>query len=135
MTRFFQVLWVFFALALPVRADTHTPNAPLVHVIEGQIAAFADDDFAAALRFASPELQLVFGTGERFGTMVRSGFPMVYRPDTVTFLAGDTTGDVRHQSVMIRDGAGRVHFLDYEMGRDRTGWHIRGVTIVTDEFA
>lgn len=134
MTRFFQVLLVIFALVGPVRADDDAPNTPLVNVIEGQIAAFAEDDFAAALRFASPELQLVFGSGDRFGVMVRSGFPMVYRPDEVTFLSGDTSGDVRHQAVMIRDLNGVIHFLDYEMGRDSTGWHIRGVRMINDQF-
>lgn len=130
MIRLFQVLIMAFALAGPIQAEEATP---LRNVISGQIAAFAEDDFTTALEFASPRLQRVFGTGERFGDMVRAGFPMVYRPDQVTFLSNDQDGPVRHQIVMIRDLSGRIHFLDYEMGRDETGWHIRGVMIIDGE--
>ena len=50
------------------------------HVIDGQIAAFARDDGAAAFEYATPDIQRMFGTPDRFMEMARAGFQPVYRP-------------------------------------------------------
>ncbi|WP_209426876.1 DUF4864 domain-containing protein [Pararhodobacter sp. SW119] len=109
-----------FAVHLAVIAVLWTTpaaaNEPAVRqVIGDQIAAFEADDFAAAFEFASPAIRSIFGTPERFGAMVQQGYPMVHRPDTLRFLeARDGTRGIV-QRVLITDGAGRVHLLEYEM--------------------
>lgn len=105
--------------------DTAIPD-----VIRDQISAFAADDFSAAFDYASPTIKRLFGTPERFGQMVQSGYPMVYRPAEIRMLDQRDMGAVRVQRVMIRDGAGRLHFLDYQMIPSDTGWQINGVQIV-----
>src|ERR1700754_3285833 len=49
-------------------------------VIEGQLAALAADDAKRAFGFAAPELREYFGTPENFIEMVRTSYPVVYRP-------------------------------------------------------
>ena len=87
---------VAVAVAAPAPSLAQAPDSgadPAIHaeafraVISGQMAAFARDDGAAALAFAAPSIQRLFGTPERFMAMVRGGFQPVYRPRTVAFEA------------------------------------------------
>ena len=105
--------------------DSEIPN-----VIRDQISAFQADDFGAAFDYASPTIKRLFGTAERFGQMVQNGYPMVYRPADVQMLELRDMGAARVQRVMIRDGGGRLHFLDYQMVPSEDGWQINGVQIV-----
>jgi hypothetical protein len=99
-------------------------------VIRDQIAAFQVDDFATAFTYASPMIRQMFGTSERFGQMVRQGYPMVHRPADVTMLDQRGMGESVIQRVRIRDGQGRVHVLDYQMIPAEGGWQINGVQLV-----
>lgn len=72
----------------------------------------------------------MFGAAERFGAMVRQGYPMVHRPDEVRYLDLRQEGGRQVQRVMIRDAAGRVHFLDDEMIEAEGGWQINGVRLL-----
>lgn len=105
-------------------------DSTIPQVIENQLSAFQADDFATAFDYASPTIKRLFGTAERFGQMVQSGYPMVYRPGEVNMLEQRGMGDSVVQRVMIRDGAGRLHFLDYQMVPADGGWQINGVQIV-----
>ena len=69
-------------------------RAAIRNVIEGQLAAFQNDDGQAAFGFASPSIRAMFGDSETFMTMVRKGYQPVYRPREVEFrdlapVAGD----------------------------------------------
>jgi len=55
-------------------------------VIGNQIEAFLADDFATAFTFASPMIREIFRTPENFGSMVRNGYPMVWRPAEIRYL-------------------------------------------------
>ncbi len=98
--------------------------------ISAQIQAFRADDFATAFTFASPNIQRLFGDPENFGIMVRRGYPMVWRPADVRFLELREIGGALWQKVMITDGNGRVHLLDYQMIRQENGWKINGVQLL-----
>ncbi len=104
-------------------------------VIGNQITAFQADDFGAAFDFASPSIKGIFGTPERFGQMVQQGYPMVHRPEDVRFLGLRQEGGRTMQRVMIRDGQGRVHALDYEMIETPEGWQINGVRLLPPQGA
>lgn len=99
-------------------------------VIGQQIEAFKADDFEAAFRFASPGIKSIFGSPDRFGQMVRQGYPMVWRPAAVDFLNLREEGARLVQRVMIRDGSGNLHVLDYEMTQGESGWQINGVRLL-----
>ncbi len=83
-----------------------------------------------AFTFASPSIQGMFGTSDRFGDMVRRGYPMVWRPSEVQFLDLDNRGGLLFQRVMVRDAEGGVHFLEYQMVQVDGSWRINGVMIL-----
>lgn len=99
-------------------------------VITQQIDAFQRDDFAEAFTFASPTIQGLFGSPERFGAMVQNGYPMVWRPDTVRYLELREIAGNLWQKVMITDAEGTLHFLDYQMKQIDGIWRINGVQIL-----
>jgi len=67
----------------PVSAvDTKAVRA----VVEAQLDAFAADDAKKAFSLAAPSIRAMFETPEKFVAMVRAGYPVVYRPASVTFL-------------------------------------------------
>lgn len=115
------------AALAPVRAMANEDG--LQATILDQIDAFRADDFVRAFDFASPTIRSIFQTPERFGQMVRNGYPMVWRPDRVQMLDSRVEGGVPHQRVLVTDAEGRAHVLDYEMIETPDGWRINGVTL------
>lgn len=112
-------------MALPARAD----EAAIRAVIAGQIEAFQADDFVSAFEFASPTIQRVFRDPDNFGTMVRQGYPMVWRPQETKFLGVDIIGGQLWQNVLIRDQKGQLHILEYQMINSEAGWKINAVRL------
>ncbi|WP_420585083.1 DUF4864 domain-containing protein [Ruegeria sp.] len=100
--------------------------------IAAQIQAFKSDDFDTAFTFASPNIQRLFQTPDNFGVMVKRGYPMVWRPAEVRFLELREVAGALWQKVMITDGEGRVHILDYQMIRQENDWKINGVQLLGD---
>ncbi len=96
-------------------------------IIQQQLDAFQADDFSKAFTFASPTIQHLFGTSRQFESMVKSGYPMVWRPGRVQFL---TAKKPEAQRVLITDQAGHLYLLEYQMIKMNGGWRINGVTIV-----
>ncbi len=120
------VLWASLASA----EETLPPEPGIEATISAQIDAFLDDDFARAFTFASPNIQGMFGSSERFGQMVKRGYPMVWRPGEVQYLELREVSGNLWQRVLIRDQVGGVHMLDYQMIRTGEGWRINGVQIL-----
>lgn len=124
-------LMIALSLSIGLFAGAATAQeADIQSVIRQQMEALGADDYATAFDFASPSIRGMFGTPDRFGQMVREGYPMVWRPDAVTF------GELREvagrlwQRVIVRDGDGRFHALDYQMIPGDGGWQINGVQIL-----
>ncbi|MBN2760710.1 MAG: DUF4864 domain-containing protein [Rhodobacteraceae bacterium] len=125
------ILALLLALSL-APATLRAQDSAISDVIQGQISAFQADDFDTAFEYASPTIKRLFGTPERFGQMVQSGYPMVYRPAEVRMLEQRDLGSAKVQRVMIRDAQGRFHFLDYQMISTDMGWQINGVQILAE---
>lgn len=123
MRPFLAALLMVFVVTIPAKAD----GTAIENVISNQIKALRADDFATAFTFASPMIQGIFGTPENFGTMVRQGYPMVWRPADVQFLELEDIDGALWQSVLIKDQAGRLHVLEYQMVKGETGWKINAV--------
>ncbi|MFY9241073.1 MAG: DUF4864 domain-containing protein [Roseovarius sp.] len=104
-------------------------DADVRAVISAQIEAFEIDDFEQAFSYASPTIRQVFRTPENFGVMVQRGFSMVWRPADVRFLDLENRDGALWQDVMVRDAAGDVFILEYEMIKLEAGWKINGVRI------
>ena len=127
MTRLILVLCLAFGLTGPARAQD--PSG-VESVIQSQMDAFLQDDFATAFTFASPGIRRLFGTPDNFGRMVQQGFPMVWRPAEVTFLGRETAGETVLQRVRVVDANGVVHTLLYQMTPKGGSWQINGVQIL-----
>ncbi len=119
---------LLLALATPAAAEDRNPA--IEGVIQSQIEAFLADDFETAFTFASPMIQRGFGTSERFGQMVRQGYPMVWRPADVQYLDVETRGPFDYQKVLITDGNGVPHVLEYQMIEGGGSYQINGVRIL-----
>lgn len=107
-----------------------TAESEIEAVISSQIEAFQREDAGAAFAFASPTIQRLFGGPERFGQMVQTGYPMVWRPDEVRFLDRRDIAGALWQRVLIRDRQGVLHVLDYQMVQIDGNWRINGVQIL-----
>lgn len=125
-----RALFAAMFLMLSVTTAQAQDSADIRQIIEDQIAAFQADDFDRAFSYASPDIKRLFGTPDRFGTMVQDGYPMVYRPADVTMLEQSQTPAGVVQRVMIRDVQGRLHFLAYQMVPEGDGWQIGGVRLL-----
>lgn len=94
-------------------------------VIEAQLAAFAADDAEKAFSYAAPGIRAMFVTAERFLSMVREGYPVVYRPASVAFLKPEWIDGKLIQRVQMTDGAGAAWMVVYEMERQADkSWRI-----------
>ena len=120
-------LFILFGLGLFFATSAVSQERKIEEVISRQIEAFKVDDFATAFGFASPTIQSLFGTPENFGTMVRGGYPMVWRPAEVEFQSQVKRGDATWQRVKFVDQQGAVHWFAYEMLQVDGEWRINGV--------
>ena len=128
MKTFLAALCLMLGLATaPATAD----ESAIQGVIGAQIDAFRLDDFETAFSFAAPNIKGMFGTADNFGTMVRQGYPMVWQPGTVEYLATSENGALWSQDVLITDGFGRLHKLQYTMVETDKGWKIAAVQLLT----
>ncbi|MBY6141670.1 DUF4864 domain-containing protein [Leisingera daeponensis] len=115
-----------FLLAFPAVAQ----KEPVTAVIGSQFEAFRNNDAETAFTYASPNIRRIFGSPERFGAMVRQGYPMVWRPAEVRYLDLREVAGSLWQRVMITDHAGVVHLLDYQMVNLKSGWKINAVHLL-----
>lgn len=128
MRGFFVALVGAVVLAGSVAAQD--ARGAITQTIQSQIDAFLADDFDTAFTFASPNIKRIFGSSERFGTMVRQGYPMVWRPGAVRYLDLEDRAGILFQKVLITDGQGVPHVLEYQMIETPDGWQINGVRIL-----
>ncbi len=127
--RLLQTLAAILVL-MTATASAQDRDPAIPNVIQSQIDAFLQDDFATAFTFASPGIKRFFGTSERFGQMVRQGYPMVWRPGSVEYPEQEPRGGAIHQKVLITDQDGVSHVLDYQMIPTPEGWQINGVQLI-----
>jgi hypothetical protein len=102
-------------------------------VIRSQIEAFSNDDMEAAFEFASPSIKSIFGNYIRFGSMVRQGYPMVFRQN-LTFKETKSKNSVAFQNVLIEDLSGDLHLLRYRLILLKGSWKIAGVEFLRTEI-
>jgi ketosteroid isomerase-like protein len=95
-------------------------------IIQDQIEAFRQDDAARAFSYATPSLQGMFGSQERFMAMVKDAYKPVYRPRSIAMGEfRDTPDGGMSLSVRLQDldGADWVALYTLEQQADGT-WRI-----------
>ena len=120
------------ALALAAFSASAQPVSPadaaaIRKVIELQLEAFRNDDAPRAFSYATEGIREVFGSPERFMAMVKSDYPVVYRPARVAFESPEVYGGELLQPVRMTDAEGRPWIAVYPMQREADGsWRING---------
>ncbi|MEM7424307.1 MAG: DUF4864 domain-containing protein [Pseudomonadota bacterium] len=128
--RLMIVLAFVATLIMPLTvAKAEEPGDSFAAVISEQIAAFQRNDVAQAFTFASPTIQQIFKSPERFGRMVRDGYPMVWRPARFEMMQIVDTPSGPVQVVLFEDQSGRLHEAGYLMQMIDGRWRINGVKV------
>ena len=128
-----QIVFAFvIILAGAQSALAQTESDGIRAVISAQIEAFRAGDMAGAFGFASDGIRQIFGSPDTFATMVERGYAMVIAPAEVQYLDLRDVGGGLAQRVLIRDGAGVWHALDYLMVEQDGSWRIGGVDLLGD---
>ena len=138
MTRRLVTLLVFIACLGSWSAKAEEPVVPnsevqaaIQSVIDSQLKAFQRDDGIEAYSYASPAIQQKFSTVDIFMSMVRNGYPAVYRPAYVEFLDARIIAPHTAQAVKFIDGQGQGLIMIYFMEQQPNGsWLIDGVQAV-----
>jgi hypothetical protein len=115
-------------LAAQAQAVSPQDAAAVRKVIEAQLDAFKKDDAKRAFSYATSGIRATFGTPKNFMEMVRTQYPVVYRPRSVTFLEPTSAGkDELMQPVRMTDADSRAWIAIYPMQRGDDGvWRTNG---------
>ena len=115
-------------VALPVQVKADADADAIRDVINQQIEAFRADDGERAFSFAAPVIRSKFGSADNFMTMVRTGYPDVYRPKAVELRDMKRDGERLVQDVWFLGTGGDSTIGTYFMERQDDGsWKIAGV--------
>jgi Domain of unknown function (DUF4864) len=118
---------LLFAAASPAAEISKEDVAAIRKVISDQIDAFAHDDGARAFALATAGIQATFGTPEAFMEMVKTQYPVVYRPKSVQFQPPEIVHGEVVQPVRMTDDAGVAWLAIYPMLREGgRGWRTNG---------
>jgi hypothetical protein len=134
-------MWVLGAAALSLvgpqaqaAAVSAKQAAQIQAVVQAQLKAFAADDAARAFSFATPRIRKAFGDADSFLAMVRSSYPVVYRPSSVSFFKPEKASGVWVQRAQMSDELGALWQVTYVLELQRDGaWRINGCEVAASE--
>lgn len=118
--------------ASPVHAEPVSPadTRAVRTIVVAQLDAFAADDAQRAFSYAAPSIREMFATPDKFMAMVRGGYPVVYRPQSVTFLNPEWLQGQLVQSIHLTDSSGGLWLATYRLERQPDkSWRISGCEV------
>jgi hypothetical protein len=127
---------VLLSLWAVAQDDTLTPaeTRGAQQAVQAQLDALAAGDAHRAFALADAELRSRFASAQDFLAMVRSHYPMVHHPASVSFLAPHAENGLVVQRVRVADGQGRHWLLTYLLQQQRSErqWRISACLVVPD---
>jgi hypothetical protein len=132
--RVFLFTLALVGIAASARAEDLSKQdaAAIRAVITEQLDAFRRDDGERAFSLATAGIRAQFGSAEVFMEMVRTGYPVVYRPSSVHFDAPELVEGIVIQAVRMTDAEGRAWIALYPMQRQPDGrWRIDGCQLAS----
>ena len=126
------VLLVFMSMAAFAQSISETEKTEFQRIITAQISAFRADDGPTAYSFAAPVVRNIFPTPEIFMSMVKQGYPLVYRPQAFNFTEAliDPMGRPT-QKMLVVGPDGKTYEALYSMEKQPDGtWRISGCTLL-----
>ena len=138
MRKLYSAIALWLALAglgfIPATAAAKISAADtraVQRVVQAQLDAFAADNAALAFSLAAPSIKEMFGNADSFLQMVRTGYPVVYRPASVSFLQPEPDAKEVVQPVHMTDGQGHAWLAVYRMQRQKDkSWRIAGCVVL-----
>lgn len=120
-------------LAGPAVAVDAADRSAIRRVIDGQLQALRRDDADGAYAYASPGVQGMFPSADRFMSMVEQGYKPVYKSRSHAFGALRETEAGLFQSVRVKDADGVDWTALYALEKQPDGtWKISGCQIVRE---
>jgi hypothetical protein len=117
MRAFVLLALILLSLAAPAFAADDGQS-----LIRSQEQAIVHDDATAAYSFASPAIQSMFGTADIFMSMVKQGYPPIYRHRSFEFGDAQTVDEnTIRQMVNIVDAEGVAWVALYTLERQPDG--------------
>lgn len=130
MDRLLRILFLSCLLAAPT-AHADTQSDAFRAVVGAQSEAFRRDDWPAAFGYASPGIQSMFGSVDRFRRMVLEGYEPVARPRVFEFEPPTVIDGRPAQPVFVIGPDGVPRRAIYFMERQPDGtWLIDGCVLV-----
>jgi len=126
------VLLAFMSVAAFAQSISETEKTEFQRIITAQISAFRADDGPTAYSFAAPVVHNIFPTPEIFMSMVKRGYPQVYRPQSFNFTEAliDPLGRPA-QKMLVVGPDGKTYEALYSMEKQPDGtWRISGCTLL-----
>ncbi|HUQ38185.1 MAG TPA: DUF4864 domain-containing protein [Aestuariivirga sp.] len=126
------VLLAFMSVAAFAQSISATEKSEFQRIITAQISAFRADDGPTAYSFAAPVVRNIFPTPEIFMSMVKRGYPQVYRPQSFNFTEAliDPMGRPA-QKMLVVGPDGKTYEALYSMEKQPDGtWRISGCTLL-----
>ena len=126
------VLLAFMSVAAFAQSISETEKTEFQRIIAAQISAFRADDGPRAYSFAAPVVRNIFPTPEIFMSMVKRGYPQVYRPQSFNFTEAliDPMGRPA-QKMLVVGPDGKTYEALYSMEKQPDGtWRISGCTLL-----
>lgn len=126
------VLWSLISVTALAQSISATEKSEFQRIITAQISAFRADDGPTAYSFAAPVVRNIFPTPEIFMSMVKRGYPQVYRPQAFNFTEAliDPLGRPA-QKMLVVGPDGKTYEALYSMEKQPDGtWRISGCTLL-----
>ena len=126
------VLLAFISVAAFAQSISEAEKSEFQRIIAAQISAFRADDGPTAYSFAAPVVRNIFPTPEIFMSMVKQGYPQVYRPQAFNFTEAliDPLGRPA-QKMLVVGPDGKTYAALYSMEKQPDGtWRISGCTLL-----
>ena len=104
-------------------------------VIETQLQAFADDDADRAFEANTPGVREAIGSAGHFLALVRGGYPMIFRPTSISFMQPEQRGDAVLQLAEIVDAQGKSWLALFSLEQQPDGsWRISGCVVAENRW-
>lgn len=126
------VLWALMSMGCFAQTIGETEKSEFQRIIAAQISAFRADDGPTAYNYAAPVVRNIFPTPEIFMSMVKRGYPQVYRPQSFNFTEAliDPLGRPA-QKMLVVGPDGKTYEALYSMEKQPDGtWRISGCTLL-----
>ena len=126
------VLLAFISVTAFAQSISETEKTEFQRIITAQITAFRADDGPTAYSYAAPVVRNIFPTPEIFMSMVKWGYPQVYRPQSYNFTEAliDPMGRPA-QKMLVVGPDGKTYEALYSMEKQPDGtWRISGCVLL-----